>query len=196
MRICTDTILRRLCDPDVTENPMIAPFEPDCVRVVDGKRVLSFGTSSVGYDVRCADEFFVGTDVFGTVVDPLNFDPASLQHVRGASCQIPPRGVVLTHTLEYFKMPRNVFGLVLGKSSYARCHIHCIATPLEPGWEGQLVLEFVNNNPSPGLLHAFQGCAQILFFEAEEDRDEVIRTSYAERAGKYQKQTGVQLPIL
>jgi len=172
------------------EHGMITPFEPGQVKELDGRRIVSYGTSSYGYDVRCADEFKLFTDINTTIVDPKNFDPNSFVEVRGASCIIPPNSFALARTVEYFRIPRNVLTICLGKSTYARCGIIVNVTPLEPEWEGHVTLEFSNTTPLPAKIYAYEGVAQMLFLES----DEVCETSYRDRGGKYLGQTGVTLP--
>jgi dCTP deaminase len=169
---------------------MIEPFEPSQVRSVDGRRVVSYGTSSYGYDIRCAPEFKIFTNINSTIVDPKAFDPNSFVDVRGDVCIIPPNSFALARTVEYFRIPRNVLTICLGKSTYARCGILVNVTPLEPEWEGHVTLEFSNTTPLPARIYANEGCAQVIFIES----DEVCETSYRDRGGKYQGQTGVTLP--
>ena len=157
---------------------------------VDNKKVISYGTSSYGYDIRCADEFKVFTNINSTIVDPKDFDPASFVDVKSDVCIIPPNSFALARTVEYFRIPRNVLTVCLGKSTYARCGIIVNVTPFEPEWEGYVTLEFSNTTPLPAKIYAGEGCAQVLFFES----DEPCEVSYADRGGKYQKQHGVTLP--
>ncbi len=164
--------------------PMIFPYIKDSIRVNDkGEKILSYGQSSYGYDVRVADEFKIFTNVNSVVVDPKNFDSNSFVDFKGNVCIIPPNSFVLARTLERFKLPRDIVGICVGKSSIARCGINCLVTPLEPGWEGYLTLEFANTTPLPAKLYANEGGLQIQFF-----RGNPCRTSYADRAGKYQGQ--------
>jgi len=186
MSIKSDKWIRRMAQ----EHGMIEPFEPAQVRSVDGKRIVSYGTSSYGYDVRCSNEFKIFTNVHSTVVDPKNFDEKSFVDFHGGVCIIPPNSFALARTVERFKVPRNVLIVTLGKSSYARCGIVVNVTPLEPEWEGYVTLEFSNTTPLPAKIYANEGVAQMLFFES----DEVCETSYADRGGKYQGQKGVTLP--
>jgi dCTP deaminase len=174
-----------------TFKPMISPFVADQVRTMDNNRILSYGTSSYGYDIRLANKFKIFTNINSTVVDPLNFKHESYVDFEGDVCIIPPNSFVLGSTVEYFNVPEDVTGVVIGKSTYARCGVVCICTPLEAGWSGELVVEFANLSPLPVKLYAGHGCAQILWFKG----DEPCETSYAKRAGKYQGQTGIQLPI-
>jgi dCTP deaminase len=186
MSIKSDKWIRRMA----AEHRMIEPFEQGQVREVDGRKIVSYGTSSYGYDVRCSDEFKVFTNVYSTVVDPKNFDEKSFVDLRGDTCIIPPNSFALARTVERFVIPRNVLVVCLGKSSYARCGIVVNVTPLEPEWEGYVTLEFSNTTPLPAKIYANEGVAQMLFFES----DEVCETSYRDRGGKYQGQQGVTLP--
>jgi dCTP deaminase len=186
MSIKPDKWIRRMAK----EHGMISPFEPQMVREYEGNKAVSFGTSSYGYDVRCADEFKVFTNIFSTVVDPKHFDPRSFVDIKGRECIIPPNSFALARTVEYFKIPREVLVVCLGKSTYARCGIIVNVTPLEPEWEGHVTLEFSNTTPLPARIYANEGVAQMLFFGAED----VCETSYKDRGGKYQGQQGVTLP--
>ncbi len=172
------------------EHGMIAPYEPGMVREVEGKRVISFGTSSYGYDVRCADEFKIFTNINSAMVDPKAFDPRGFVDFKGDVCIIPPNSFALARTVEYFKIPRDVITICLGKSTYARCGIIVNVTPLEPEWEGHVTLEFSNTTTLPAKIYANEGVAQVIFMGA----DEVCETSYKDRNGKYQGQRGVTLP--
>lgn len=177
----------------VEEHNMIDPFVPGQVKMVNGQRIVSYGTSSYGYDIRCADEFKVFTNLNSTIVDPKNFDENSFVNVSGKGyCIIPPNSFALARTEEYFRIPRNVLTVCLGKSTYARCGIIVNVTPFEPEWEGYVTLEFSNTTPLPAKIYAHEGVAQVLFFEA--DADDVCETSYRDRGGKYQGQVGVTLP--
>ncbi len=169
---------------------MIEPFEPQQVRENASGRIVSYGTSSYGYDVRCSDEFKIFTNVHSAVVDPKAFDETSFVDVQGDSCVIPPNSFALARTIEYFRIPRTVLTICLGKSTYARCGIIVNVTPLEPEWEGHVTLEFSNTTPLPARIYANEGVAQMLFLES----DEPCETSYRDRGGKYQGQTGVTLP--
>jgi dCTP deaminase len=165
---------------------MISPFEEKQVR----QGVISFGLSSYGYDVRIAEEFKIFTNVFGAVVDPKNFDSKSFVDFKGEVCIIPPNSFALGRTVEYFRIPRKVMTICVGKSTYARCGIITNVTPLEPGWEGHVTLEISNTTPLPAKIYANEGIAQILFFESDEE----CMVSYADKKGKYQSQQGVTLP--
>ena len=169
---------------------MIEPFEPNQVHYVDNRKIVSYGTSSYGYDIRCANEFKVFTNINSTIVDPKDFDPASFVDVVSDVCIIPPNSFALARTVEYFRIPRNVLTICLGKSTYARCGIIVNVTPFEPEWEGYVTLEFSNTTPLPAKIYANEGCAQVLFFEGDEE----CETSYRDRGGKYQGQVGVTLP--
>ena len=172
------------------QEDMIEPFAPDQVRMDGDRRLISYGTSSYGYDVRCSREFKVFTNIHSATVDPKHFDEDSFVHVEGDVCVIPPNSFALACTVEYFRIPRNVLTICLGKSTYARCGIIVNVTPLEPEWEGHVTLEFSNTTTLPAKIYANEGVAQMLFFES----DEVCETSYADRGGKYQGQRGVTLP--
>src|SRR5579863_6734112 len=168
------------------EHRMIEPF-------VDGQTgtgVVSYGVSSYGYDIRVADEFKVFTNVYNTVVDPKNFDPRSFVDIKADVCVIPPNSFALARTIEYFRIPRDVLTVCLGKSTYARCGIIVNVTPFEPEWEGTVTLEISNTTPLPARIYANEGIAQVLFFQS----DEQCERSYKDKAGKYLKQTGVTLP--
>jgi len=188
MSIKSDKWIRRMAE----QHGLISPFEPGQVREVDGRKVISYGTSSYGYDIRCAPEFKVFTNIHSTVVDPKNFDENSFVDINKEVCVIPPNSFALARTMEYFRIPRNVLTICLGKSTYARCGIIVNVTPFEPEWEGYVTLEFSNTTPLPAKIYAGEGCAQVLFFES--DKDDVCEVSYKDRGGKYQGQVGVTLP--
>lgn len=189
MSIKSDKWIRQMA----LEHDMISPFEPNQVKQnAAGQRMVSYGTSSYGYDIRCSKEFKLFTNINSTIVDPKNFDPNSFVEVNADFCIIPPNSFALARTVEYFKIPRNVLTICLGKSTYARCGIIVNVTPFEPEWEGFVTLEFSNTTPLPAKIYANEGCAQVLFFEA--DADDVCETSYKDRGGKYQGQVGVTLP--
>jgi dCTP deaminase len=172
MAIKSDKWIRRMAE----ETGMIEPFAPGQVREEEGRRIISYGTSSYGYDIRCADEFKIFTNINSTIVDPKNFDSNSFVDVKSDVCIIPPNSFALARTIEYFRIPRNVLTVNV--------------TPFEPEWEGYVTLEFSNTTPLPAKIYAGEGCAQVLFFES----DEVCETSYKDRGGKYQGQRGVTLP--
>jgi dCTP deaminase len=186
MSIKSDRWIRRMAK----EHQMISPFEPELVREHEGKKAVSFGTSSYGYDVRCADEFKVFTNIYNTLVDPKNFDPKSFVDIKGDHCIVPPNSFALARTIEYFRIPRDILTVCLGKSTYARCGIIVNVTPFEPEWEGHVTIEISNTTPLPAKIYANEGIAQVLFFQG----DEPCETSYRDKKGKYQAQTGVTLP--
>jgi dCTP deaminase len=180
--IKSDRWIRRMA----LEKGMIEPFEERQVR----QGVISYGLSSYGYDLRIADTFKIFTNVYNTVVDPKDFDPRSFVDFKGDVCIIPPNSFALGKSVEYFRIPRNVITLTLGKSTYARCGIITNVTPFEPEWEGFVTLEVSNTTPLPAKIYANEGIAQVLFFEA----DETCAVSYRDRQGKYQAQQGIVLP--
>ena len=169
---------------------MIEPFVADQIRQNGKGRIVSYGTSSYGYDIRCAKDFKVFTNINSAVVDPKDFDSNSFVDVKSDVCIVPPNSFALARTVEYFRIPRNVLTLCLGKSTYARCGIIVNVTPLEPEWEGHVTLEFSNTTPLPAKIYANEGVAQVIFLES----DEPCEVSYKDRGGKYQNQTGVTLP--
>ena len=171
-----------------TKHGMIEPFEDRQVR----KDVVSFGVSSYGYDARCAPEFKIFTNLNSAIVDPKSFSDDSFVSREGNECIIPPNSFALARTVEYFRIPRDTLVICLGKSTYARCGIIVNVTPLEPEWEGHVTLEFSNTTPLPAKIYANEGVAQFIFLKA----DSPCEVSYADRAGKYQKQRGVTLPRL
>jgi len=172
------------------EHDMLNPFEPGQVRTVNNEKVISYGTSSYGYDVRCSTHFKIFTNVYSATVDPKAFDERSFVDIESDVCIIPPNSFALASTIEYFKIPANVLTLCVGKSTYARCGIIVNVTPLEPEWEGHVTLEFSNTTNLPAKIYANEGVAQMLFFES----DEKCEVSYKDRGGKYQGQRGVTLP--
>jgi len=184
MSIKPDHWIRKMC----REHGMIEPFEEKQVR----QGVVSYGISSYGYDIRVADEFKIFTNVMSTVVDPKNVDPASMVDFRGPVCLVPPNSFALARTIEYFRIPRNVLTICVGKSTYARCGIITNVTPFEPEWEGHVTLEISNTTPLPAKIYSNEGIAQVLFFES----DEPCETSYRDKSGKYQAQRGITLPRL
>jgi dCTP deaminase len=167
---------------------MIKPFEERQVRAGG----ISYGLSSYGYDLRIADEFKIFTNINNTIVDPKSFDPRSFVDYQGPVCIVPPNSFALARSVEYFKIPRNVLTICVGKSTYARCGIITNVTPFEPEWEGYVTLEISNTTPLPAKIYANEGIAQVLFFES----DEACQTSYADRQGKYQGQQGIVLPTV
>ena len=169
---------------------MIEPFESGQVRERDDRKIISYGTSSYGYDVRCSTEFKIFTNIHSATVDPKAFDESSFINIESDVCIIPPNSFALASTIEYFKIPEDVLTICLGKSTYARCGIIVNVTPLEPEWEGHVTLEFSNTTSLPAKIYANEGVAQMLFFQS----DERCLVSYKDRGGKYQGQTGVTLP--
>ena len=182
MPIKCDKWIRRMSQ----DHGMIEPFEAGQVR----EGVISYGLSSYGYDIRVAPEFKVFTNVHNVVVDPKRFDDRSFVDIDEKECIIPPNSFALARTMEYFRIPRDVLVVCLGKSTYARCGIIVNVTPLEPTWEGYLTLEISNTTPLPAKIYAEEGIAQLLFFEGDEEPE----VAYADRKGKYMKQVGVTLP--
>ena len=186
MAIKCDRWIRRMAQ----ERGMIEPYEAAQVR----EGVISYGVSSFGYDIRVADEFKVFTNIYNTVVDPKNFDPKSFVDIKADVCIIPPNSFALARTIEYFRIPRDILTVCLGKSTYARCGIITNVTPFEPEWEGHVTLEISNTTPLPAKIYANEGICQVLFYEA--DADDICAVSYKDKKGKYQAQTGVTLPRL
>jgi dCTP deaminase len=182
--IKSDRWIRRMAQ----EHGMIDPFVESQVR--DG--VISYGNSSYGYDMRIANEFKVFTNVFNTLVDPKHFDPRSFVDINADYCDIPPNSFALARSVEFFRIPRNVLAVCLGKSTYARCGIILNTTPFEPGWRGYVTLELTNSTPLPARIYANEGIGQVLFFESDED----CEISYDEKQGKYLDQVGVVPPRL
>jgi dCTP deaminase len=180
--IKSDNWIRRMC----REHKMIEPFEEKQM----GEGTISFGVSSYGYDLRIADEFKIFTNINTTIVDPKRFDPQSFVDFKGPICIVPPNSFALGRSVEYFRIPRDVMTICLGKSTYARCGIICNVTPLEPEWEGHVTLEISNTTPLPARIYANEGIAQVLFLGG----DETCAISYRDKKGKYQSQTGVTLP--
>ncbi|MCF6807864.1 dCTP deaminase [Thiotrichales bacterium 19S9-12] len=186
MAIKSDHWIRKMA----IEYNMIDPFEPNQVRHDGEKHIISHGTSSYGYDVRCSNEFKIFTNINSATVDPKNFNDEGFVDFVGDVCIIPPNSFALARTVEYFCIPRDVLTICLGKSTYARCGIIVNVTPLEPEWEGHVTLEFSNTTPLPAKIYANEGVAQMLFLQS----DEVCDVSYKDRKGKYQGQRGVTLP--
>ena len=178
MAIKSDKWIKKMAE----ENGMIEPFCANQVRVNEaGNKVISYGTSSYGYDIRCANEFKIFTNINSTIVDPKNFDPKNFVEINANYCIIPPNSFALARTVEFFRIPRNVLTVCLGKSTYARCGIIVNVTPFEPEWEGYVTLEFSNTTPLPAKIYANEGVAQVLFFESDEE----CEISYKDRGGKY-----------
>jgi dCTP deaminase len=182
MGIKSDRWIRKMA----REHRMIEPFVEDQVR----NGAISYGVSSYGYDIRVADEFKIFTNVYSAIVDPKNFDPRSMIDFQGDVCVIPPNSFALARTVEYFRIPRSILTICVGKSTYARCGIIVNVTPFEPEWEGFVTLEISNTTPLPAKIYANEGIAQVLFFEG----DDICETSYADRKGKYQNQQTILLP--
>jgi dCTP deaminase len=182
MPIKSDKWIRRMA----IQHRMIEPFAENQVR--DG--VISYGVSSYGYDIRVADEFKIFTNINSTIVDPKRFDQQSFVDFKGDVCIIPPNSFALARTVEYFRIPRSILTICVGKSTYARCGIILNVTPFEPEWEGTATLEISNTTPLPARIYANEGIAQVVFFEA----DEICETSYADKKGKYQAQREITLP--
>jgi dCTP deaminase len=186
MGIKSDAWIRRMA-----LKGMIDPFSDKQVKVAEaGHKVISYGLSSYGYDLRVSSEFKVFTNVFNTMVDPKNFDEKSFVDIETDVCIVPPNSFALARSVEYFRIPREVLTICLGKSTYARCGIIVNVTPLEPEWEGHVTLEISNTTPLPARIYANEGLAQVLFLGG----DELCETSYADRAGKYMKQRGITIP--
>jgi len=187
MAVKSDRWIRRMAK----EEGMIEPFsEAQVKKTESGKKVISYGVSSYGYDIRVADEFRVFTNLHSTIVDPKGMDVSCFIEIQGSEVLIPPNSFALACTVEYFRIPRQVITICVGKSTYARCGIIVNVTPFEPEWEGHATLEISNTTPLPAKIYANEGIAQVLFFES----DEVCETSYADKAGKYQAQRGITLP--
>lgn len=186
MTVKSDKWIRRMAE----STGMIDPFEPNQIKQNGGNRLISYGTSSYGYDIRCSDDFKIFTNINSVIVDPKSFDESSFIDFKGDVCIIPPNSFALARTVEYFRIPRNVLTICLGKSTYARCGIIVNVTPLEPEWEGHITLEFSNTSPLPAKIYANEGVAQVIFIGSDEE----CETSYKDRKGKYQGQTGVTLP--
>ena len=188
MAIKSDKWIKEMCK----ENQMISPFVESQIKLDKeaDRKLISFGLSSYGYDVRCSRKFKIFTNINSATVDPKNFDPDSFVDFEGDECIIPPNSFALASTIEFFKIPRNVLTICLGKSTYARCGIIVNVTPLEPEWEGHVTLEFSNTTSLPAKIYAEEGVAQMLFFQSDED----CEVSYKDRGGKYQGQKGVTLP--
>jgi dCTP deaminase len=186
MSVCSDRWIRKMSQ----EHGMIEPFIDGQVRSADHGRIISYGLSSYGYDLRVSDEFKVFTNVHSAMVDPKGFDEKSFVDIKTDVCVVPPNSFALARSVEYFRIPRNVLTICVGKSTYARCGIIVNVTPFEPEWEGHVTLEISNTTPLPAKIYANEGLAQVVFFEA----DDVCETSYADRGGKYMKQRGITVP--
>lgn len=189
MPLCSDKWIRK----KALNEKMIEPFVNGQVKTSSSnEKVVSFGLSSYGYDLRVDEEFKVFTNVNNSIVDPKNFSEDAFVAVRGKKCIIPPNSFALARSVEYFRIPRNVLTLCIGKSTYARCGIIVNVTPFEPQWEGYVTLEISNTTPLPAVIYSGEGLAQVLFFEADED----CEVSYADRGGKYMKQVEITYPII
>ena len=182
MSIKSDKWIRKMS----LENKMISPFEDGQV----SKSKISYGLSSYGYDIRVTDEYKIFTNINNSIIDPKRFDENSFVNFKGDVCIVPANSFALARSVEYFKIPRNVLTICLGKSTYARCGIIVNVTPFEPEWEGHVTLEISNTTPLPAKIYSNEGLCQVLFFES----DELCETSYKDKKGKYQKQTGITLP--
>ncbi|MEX2480720.1 MAG: dCTP deaminase [Gammaproteobacteria bacterium] len=186
MPVKSDAWIKRMA----ASHGLIEPFEPSQIRAFEGRKIISYGTSSYGYDIRCAPEFKIFTNINSTIVDPKEFDSGSFVDVHNDVCVVPPNSFALARTVEYLRIPRDILVICLGKSTYARCGIIVNVTPLEPEWEGHVTLEFSNTTPLPAKIYANEGVAQVIFLQSDETCD----VSYADRGGKYQGQRGVTLP--
>ncbi len=187
MSIRSDRWIREMAK----KHKMIEPFEENQVRFEGEKKVISYGLSSYGYDLRVANEFKVFTNIYNSLVDPKNFSEEAFVHLEGDHCIIPPNSFALARSVEYFRIPRDVITICIGKSTYARCGIIVNVTPFEPEWEGYVTLEISNTTPLPAKIYANEGLAQVLFYQG----DEVCEVSYADRGGKYMNQTKITLPV-
>lgn len=189
MSIKEDSWIRQMAE----EKGMIEPFIDHQVKVNDlGQKLVSYGLSSYGYDLRVSDEFKVFTNVYNSVVDPKCFTEDAFVDIKANECIIPPNSFALARSIEYFRIPRNILTICLGKSTYARCGIIVNVTPFEPEWEGHVTIEISNTTPLPAKIYANEGIAQVIFFQAEHE----CSISYAERGGKYQKQRGITVPMV
>lgn len=186
MSLQSDRWIREMAE----QHKMIEPFESNQIRNIDGKKVISYGLSSYGYDLRVGDEFMVFTNLNNSIVDPKRFDKKAFVHVKGDHCIIPPNSFALACSVEYFRIPRDVLTVCIGKSTYARCGIIVNVTPFEPEWEGYVTLEISNTTPLPAKIYANEGLAQVLFYKGAE----VCEVSYADRGGKYMRQMAITLP--
>lgn len=186
MPLLPDSWIRKMAN----EKKMIEPFVDKQIKQIDNKKLVSYGLSSYGYDLRVANEFKVFTNVYNSLIDPKRFNEDSFVDIRGSTCIIPPNSFALARSVEYFRIPRNVLTVCLGKSTYARCGIIVNVTPFEPEWEGFVTLEISNTTPLPAIVYANEGLAQVVFLEAKE----VCEISYADRKGKYMQQTGIVVP--
>ncbi len=190
MSIKPDTWIRFMAQ----NSGMIEPFTDRQIRTSEktSGKIVSYGVSSYGYDLRIANEFKVFTNINNSIVDPKEFNEDSFVSIQSTVCTIPPNSFALARSVEYFRIPRNILTICLGKSTYARCGIIINVTPLEPEWEGHVTIEISNTTPLPARIYAYEGIAQVIFFQAEDE----CETSYADRQGKYMKQQGVTLPMM
>lgn len=186
MALLSDKDIREL----VKKHKMIEPYEDTLVKQIDDNKLVSYGLSSYGYDLRVSNEFKVFTNVYNSIVDPKNFKEDSFVDIKGPYCIVPPNSFALARSVEYFRIPRNLLTMCIGKSTYARCGIIVNVTPFEPEWEGHVTLEISNTTPLPAKIYSNEGIAQVLFFEAKN----VCEISYADRKGKYMKQKGIVVP--
>jgi dCTP deaminase len=186
MALLSDEEIKKLAK----KHKMIDPYVDELVKHFEDKKIVSYGTSSYGYDLRVADEFKVFTNVYNSIVDPKNFREDSFVDIKGPFCIIPPNSFALARSVEYFRIPRNILTLCIGKSTYARCGIIVNVTPFEPEWEGFVTLEISNTTPLPAKIYSNEGLAQVLFFEV----NNICKISYADRKGKYMNQTGIVVP--
>ncbi|MBM3207096.1 MAG: dCTP deaminase [Chlamydiae bacterium] len=187
MSLQSDRWIRQMAE----EEGMIEPFVGEQVRYNDGKKIISYGLSSYGYDLRVSREFKVFTNIHNCIVDPKNFSDNSFVHMEVDECIVPPNSFALARSVEYFRIPRDVLTVCIGKSTYARCGIIVNVTPFEPGWEGYVTLEISNTTPLPAKIYANEGLAQVLFHKGSE----ACEVSYADRGGKYMHQVGITLPV-
>ncbi len=191
MSIMSDYWIEKMSSGLSANHKMISPFVTEQIKQDEnGKKLISYGNSSYGYDARVSDEFKIFTNIDSAIVDPKDFSESSFVDRKTNICIIPPNSFALARTVEYFKIPEDVLVICVGKSTYARCGIIVNVTPLEPGWEGHVTLEFSNTTPLPAKIYAFEGACQFLFFKGNEK----CKTSYLSRSGKYMGQTGVTLP--
>lgn len=188
MGLLSDRAINELAE----KKKMIEPFANKLVRELQGKKIVSYGLSSYGYDLRVHDEFKVFTNVYNSIVDPKNFKADAFVSIKGDTCIIPPNSFALARSVEYFRIPRNILTLCIGKSTYARCGIIVNVTPFEPEWEGYVTLEISNTTPLPAKIYAGEGLAQVLFFKTEEE----CQVSYLDRKGKYMHQVDITFPTI
>ncbi len=188
MSILSDECIKKL----VESHGMISPFEKNQIKNLNEKKVVSYGLSSYGYDIRIADEFKIFTNIYNSIIDPKNFKNDAFVDVKGDTCIIPANSFALARSIEYFKIPRHILTMCIGKSTYARCGIIVNVTPFEPEWEGHVTLEISNTTPLPAKIYSNEGIAQVIFLKATKE----CQISYADRKGKYMKQKGIVVPII